>query len=104
MASQRPAYAAAITLAFARFAVAGALAVVALLTPSEARSQERPTPLKSYKGRDIAPTMSFHGANWLTRESRNAEENTNRLLRALNVQPGQVVCDMGCGNGYYTIP
>ena len=25
------------------------------------------------------------------------------LLEALDVKPGQVVCDMGCGNGFYTL-
>ena len=26
------------------------------------------------------------------------------MLAALNVQSGQTVCDMGCGNGFYTLP
>ena len=25
------------------------------------------------------------------------------LLAALNLKPGQIVCDMGCGNGFYTL-
>jgi len=62
-----------------------------------------PRPLKRFKGRQIAPTMTFHGAPWLTRPERPQEENTARLLEALKVQPGQTVCDMGCGNGYYTL-
>lgn len=65
--------------------------------------QRLPKPLKRYKGRVIAPTMTFHGAPWLTRAERAQEEDTPKLLEALAVRPGQTVCDMGCGNGYYTI-
>ncbi|MBX7072052.1 MAG: class I SAM-dependent methyltransferase [Pirellulales bacterium] len=66
-------------------------------------AQRLPKPLKRYKGRVIAPTMTFHGAPWLTRAERAQEEDTPKLLEALAVRPGQTVCDMGCGNGYYTI-
>jgi ubiquinone/menaquinone biosynthesis C-methylase UbiE len=65
--------------------------------------QRLPKPLKRYKGRVIAPTMTFHGAPWLTRAERAQEEDTPKLLEALAVRRGQTVCDMGCGNGYYTI-
>ena len=37
------------------------------------------------------------------RESRQREEDCATLLKALDVKPGQVVCDMGCGNGFYTL-
>jgi ubiquinone/menaquinone biosynthesis C-methylase UbiE len=47
--------------------------------------------------------MHYLGAPWLTRESREREEECSRLLRILRVKPGQTVCDMGCGNGFYTI-
>ncbi len=62
-----------------------------------------PPPLKSYKGRAIAQTMSFHGAPWLTRETREAEENPKSLLKALKLKKGQTVVDIGCGNGFYTL-
>jgi ubiquinone/menaquinone biosynthesis C-methylase UbiE len=54
-------------------------------------------------GREIAVTMHYLGAPWLTRESRQREEDCQMLLEALAVKPGQVVCDMGCGNGFYTL-
>ncbi|MGD9635646.1 MAG: class I SAM-dependent methyltransferase [Pirellulales bacterium] len=63
-----------------------------------------PPPLKKYYGRRIATTMHYLGAPWLTRESRQREEDCETMLTALHVQPGQVVCDMGCGNGFYTLP
>ncbi len=62
-----------------------------------------PPPLKSYKGRAIAQTMSFHGAPWLIRETRDAEERPSQLLKALKLKKGQTVVDIGCGNGFYTL-
>lgn len=54
-------------------------------------------------GREIAQTMHYLGAPWLTRESRQREEDCETLLEELKVQPGQTVCDLGCGNGFYTL-
>ena len=62
-----------------------------------------PPPPAFYQGRRIAQTMSFHGAPWLIRETRDGEENPRKLLKALDVKPGQTVCDLGCGNGFYTL-
>jgi ubiquinone/menaquinone biosynthesis C-methylase UbiE len=62
-----------------------------------------PPPLTHYKGRQIAQTMHYLGASWLTREERKREEGTDLLLKSLKIKPGQTVCDMGCGNGYYTL-
>lgn len=68
-----------------------------------ATATTQPAPLTEYKGRTIAPTMTYHGADWLTRKEREQEEHCKTLLKALNVKPGQAVCDMGCGNGFYTL-
>jgi SAM-dependent methyltransferase len=54
-------------------------------------------------GREIAQTMHYTGAPWLVRESRQREEDCRLLIEALGIRPGQVVCDMGCGNGFYTL-
>lgn len=62
-----------------------------------------PPPLTEYMGREIAQTMHFLGAPWLTRESRDREEDCKTMLAALKVQPGDTVCDLGCGNGFYTL-
>ncbi len=51
----------------------------------------------------IAQTMHYLGADWLTRESRQREEDCTTMLGALGVKPGMAVCDMGCGNGFYTL-
>jgi ubiquinone/menaquinone biosynthesis C-methylase UbiE len=77
--------------------------------PSLAVGQDPPTVVEipagptHYRGREIAVTMHYAGAPWLTRESRQREEDCEQLLRALNVQAGQAVCDLGCGNGFYTL-
>ena len=54
-------------------------------------------------GRQIAATMHYSGAPWLMRESRQREEDCARLMKALKIKPGQTVCDIGCGNGFYTL-
>ena len=78
-----------------------ALAVVAW----HAGAQEKPTPepLTKYLGRRIAQPMSYHGIPWLNRPERIQEENPEEMLEQLQVKPGMTVCDMGCGDGYYTV-
>jgi SAM-dependent methyltransferase len=56
-----------------------------------------------HMGREIAQTMHFTGAPWLVRESRQREEDCRLLLEALNIRRGQRICDLGCGNGFYTL-
>jgi cyclopropane fatty-acyl-phospholipid synthase-like methyltransferase len=56
-----------------------------------------------YQGRRIATTMHYLGAPWLIRETREREERCSLLLANLGVKRGMTVCDLGCGNGYYTL-
>lgn len=56
-----------------------------------------------HMGREIAQTMHYTGAPWLVRESRQREEDCRMMLDALGVKPGATVCDMGAGNGFYTL-
>lgn len=56
-----------------------------------------------YLGRELAPTMSHEGAPWLVRSEREAEEKTSRMLEELHLEPGDVACDIGAGNGYHTL-
>jgi ubiquinone/menaquinone biosynthesis C-methylase UbiE len=73
-------------------------------TPAaEGQPDQLPPPLTHYKGREIAQTMHYLGAPWLVRESRQREEDCETLLEVLDVQPGQVICDLGCGNGFYSL-
>ncbi len=66
-------------------------------------STSRPRARRSYMGRPIAQTMSAAGADWLVRNTRQQQEHPRQLLAALELQPGQQVCDFGCGNGFYTL-
>lgn len=56
-----------------------------------------------HKGREIAQTMHYTGAPWLVRESRQREEDCRMMIDALGIRPGQTVCDLGAGNGFYTL-
>jgi ubiquinone/menaquinone biosynthesis C-methylase UbiE len=72
--------------------------------PAAASFQEQAPPASThYLGRELATTMHYSGAAWLVRESRQREEDCKRLLEELDVRPGQVVCDLGCGNGFFTL-
>lgn len=83
--------------------VAAALAALPLATdgiaqaaPSENRSQSTAPP------RRIAPVMSYQHADWLVRPERQAEEQPDRLIRALKIPRGATVVDLGAGVGYFT--
>ena len=67
------------------------------------RSVPIPPAATHHMGREIAQTMHYTGAPWLVRESRQREEDCRMLVEALRIKPGQVLCDMGCGNGFYTL-
>lgn len=62
-----------------------------------------PPPATHFMGREISQAMHYTGAPWLVRESRQREEDCRLLLEALAIRPGQTICDMGCGNGFYTV-
>src|SRR6476619_990361 len=66
-------------------------------------SQKVPPALRSYKGRRIAQTMHYTGSDWLTRDYREQEERCSLMLANLGVKRGMTICDMGCGNGFYTL-
>ena len=102
------------------FALLGVLAVMWVLDPISAKAEPAakaekavksekpkeekiPPGLKTYKGRTIAHTMHFSGAQWLIRESREREEDCSTMLKLLKLKPGQIICDMGAGNGFYSL-
>ena len=73
-------------------------------TPADQDPEANPAGRESYLGREVARTMHWRGAPWLLRATREDEENGERLRAWLDVQPGEAVCDLGCGNGYHTLP
>lgn len=48
--------------------------------------------------------MSHLGAAWLIRPERNQEEKAQEAFGVLGIEPGTVIADIGCGNGYWTMP
>lgn len=76
---------------------------------TKAKARKKATPParveneREYKGREIAETMSFLGADWLVRESREEEERPEEMLDSLKIKPGDVVADIGAGVGYTSL-
>ena len=56
---------------------------------------------KWYMGREIAHVMGFQGMGWLERAEREAEENTSKLLRNMDINAGDTIADIGAGSGYH---
>ena len=56
---------------------------------------------KWYMGREIAHVMGFQGMNWLERPEREEEENTSKLLKNMDIQPTDLIADIGAGSGYH---
>lgn len=51
--------------------------------------------------REPAPVMSFRGAPWLERETRQKEEEPYKVIATMELEEGDVVADIGVGTGYY---
>ena len=63
-----------------------------------------PPAVTEYMGRTVAQTMHWTGASWLVRHKREQEEAGELMRQKLELKAGMVVCDMGCGNGYHSMP
>lgn len=76
--------------------------------PSNKAAEDRPRPQeearRTYLDRIVAAPMSHLGASWLVRPERQAEENVAKAMTHLGLVAGMTVCDLGCGNGYWTLP
>ncbi|WP_009632683.1 class I SAM-dependent methyltransferase [Synechocystis sp. PCC 7509] len=57
---------------------------------------------KFYQGREIAKVMGHTEALWLERPSREVEEQPQKLIEALNLEPTNIVADIGAGTGYFS--
>ncbi len=97
----------AIRLVTGRFSVTVALLLLVSGAGEAQKTPEVPSKIPkgrtTYMGRTIAQTMHYRGAEWLIRDSREREERCALMLEHLGVEPGMTVCDMGCGNGFYSL-
>lgn len=57
---------------------------------------------KYYLGREIAHVMGASNCDWLDRDSRPQEENTQLAIDKINLPQTAVIADIGAGTGYYT--
>ena len=57
---------------------------------------------KFYMGREIAHVMGAAGSEWLERDDRNKEENTQLAIEKIDLPINGVVADIGAGTGYYS--
>lgn len=57
---------------------------------------------KVYMGREISQVMGHQAAGWLERPEREREEKPRVLMKLLDLEPGEVVADIGAGSGYHT--
>ena len=80
------------------------LTCLLLLSSLSLHAEEPPPGLTEYLGRKIAMTMHWKGAEWLMRRVREEEESPALMRKELQVKPGMTICDMGCGNGFHTLP
>jgi SAM-dependent methyltransferase len=82
---------------------AQAAATPAQTATYETRSRHSPDGIgKFYQGREIAQVMGHLGAGWLERSSRTREEQPQSLITAVDLQPTDVVADIGAGTGYFS--
>lgn len=57
---------------------------------------------KFYLGREISGVMGHQAAEWLERPQRTHEEMPDEVVDNLNLQPDDVVADIGAGSGYFS--
>jgi SAM-dependent methyltransferase len=57
---------------------------------------------KFYMGREIPEIEGSPDAAWLDRTSREAEEHTEKVAANLDLEPDDVIADIGAGTGFFT--
>ena len=57
---------------------------------------------KYYMNREIAQVMGHQAMRWLERKSRATEEKPDLTVQKLELEPDDVVADIGAGSGYFS--
>ena len=57
---------------------------------------------KYYMSREIAGVMGHQAMGWLERASRQTEEKPDLTVENLDLEPDDVVADIGAGSGYFS--
>jgi SAM-dependent methyltransferase len=83
----------------AREAAATAAVVWLLVSPAVASAQ-RKLPADSFPA-PSRPISSIVAPRWIAEDRRDAFGETDAVIRALRIRRGQVVADIGAGDGYY---
>jgi ubiquinone/menaquinone biosynthesis C-methylase UbiE len=46
--------------------------------------------------------MTYEGADWLERATREQDDKPDEVLRAMHLKNGDLVADVGCGTGFFS--
>ena len=68
-------------------------------------SEKRPSRYgigKVYMGREISQVLGHRGIEWLERPEREREELPEVVIAHLDLEPDDVVADVGAGSGYFS--
>lgn len=57
---------------------------------------------KVYLGREISFVMGHRGVDWLERADRSVRERPDLVIDNMELEPDDVVADVGAGSGYFT--
>lgn len=58
---------------------------------------------KWYMGREISHTMHHAHAEWFDRPEREREERPAKMISRMELDPSDVIADIGCGTGYHSL-
>lgn len=79
------------------------LACIALLAVACSAGPVKDEGVTKVQGRQVAPRTTMDQADRLVRIERAGVERSDLLFNGLNIVPGMTACEVGAGNGFYTL-